>query len=305
MRKKPLFQGCATALVTPFQQDGAIDWPSLEQLVERQLAGKVQALVVLGSTGEPLALTAKERRQVVSRVTAQVRRRVPVIVGTGGSSTSAVLEEARMARECGADAQLCVTPYYSRPMPAGLRAHYTALAAADTLPIIVYNVPSRTGVNLSAETMQAICALPQVIGVKEADTDMVQNQRKLALCGADTAFYAGNDELIWPLMACSAVGVISVASNLVPERIAALTEAALHGDCAHAAALQMALQELHAALFCETNPGPIKAALALAGFIQETLRLPLTALQPKHKALLAAVLQGMGLCTEEGNAPCD
>ena len=230
--KQGIFSGCGTALVTPFLMDGSVDWDSLDRLVEAQLAGGVRCLVAAGTTGEPATMTREERLAVIRRVVQKTAGRVPVIAGTGGNNTREVIEEARLARECGADAQLCVTPYYNKTTQAGLIAHYHAIADDGALPVVVYNVPSRTGMNIAPATLQAICRHENVIAVKEANPDVGQALEKLRLCGGDAAFYSGNDDLTWPLMACGFQGVISVASNLVPEKMTALTAAALRGSSA-------------------------------------------------------------------------
>ena len=293
--KQGIFSGCGTALVTPFLMDGSVDWDSLDRLVEAQLAGGVNCLVAAGTTGEPATMTREERLAVIRRVVQKAAGRVPVIAGTGGNNTREVIEEARLARECGADAQLCVTPYYNKTTQAGLIAHYHAIADDGALPVVVYNVPSRTGMNIAPATLQAICRHENVIAVKEANPDVGQALEKLRLCGGDAAFYSGNDDLTWPLMACGFQGVISLASNLVPEKMTALTAAALRGDCAEAARLQMELQPLNAALFCETSPIPVKAAMAMLDRAQDVVRLPLVPMQPENRKRMEQVLRDMGL----------
>lgn len=292
--KQGFFTGCGTALITPFVRD-QVDWESLDRLVDAQLAGGVRCLVAVGTTGEPATMTRAERMAVIRRVVDRVDGRVPVVAGTGGNNTREVLEEARMARDQGAAAQLCVTPYYNKTTQAGLVAHYRAIAEDGALPVIVYNVPARTGLNIAPATLREICRYEQVIAVKEANPDVAQALEKLRLCGEDAAFYSGNDELTWPLMACGFQGVISVASNLVPDKMAALTEDALAGRCAQATERQLALQPLITALFSETSPIPVKAALAMLGRCREELRLPLIPMQSPAREQLAEVLRAMGL----------
>lgn len=292
--KQGFFTGCGTALVTPFTKTG-IDWESLDRLVEDQLAYGVRCLVAVGTTGEPATMTREERMAVIRRVAEKVHGRVPVVAGTGGNNTREVIEEARLARDNGADAQLCVTPYYNKTTQAGLIAHYNAIADSGILPVVVYNVPARTGLNIAPATLQAICRHENVIAVKEANPDVAQAIEKLRLCGEDAAFYCGSDELNWPLMACGFQGIISVASNLLPRALADLTEAALQGDCAGAARQQLALQPLISALFCETSPIPVKAAMALLGQCEETVRLPLVPMQQEGRARLERVLREMRL----------
>ena len=289
--KQGFFTGCGTALVTPFTKTG-IDWENLDRLVEDQLACGVHCLVAVGTTGEPATMTQQERMAVVRRVVDKAHGQVPVVAGTGGNNTREVLEEARCARDNGADVQLCVTPYYNKTTQAGLIAHYNAIADAGILPVMVYNVPARTGLNIAPATLQAICRHENVIGVKEANPDVAQAIEKLRLCGEDAAFYCGSDELNWPLMACGFQGIIS---NLLPRALAELTEAALQGDCAEAARQQLALQPLISALFCETSPIPVKAAMALLGQCEETVRLPLVPMQPEGRARLERVMRDMRL----------
>lgn len=292
--KQGFFTGCGTALVTPFTKTG-IDWESLDRLVENQLACGVRCLVAVGTTGEPATMTREERMAVIRRVADKVHGRVPVVAGTGGNNTREVIEEARLARDNGADAQLCVTPYYNKTTQAGLIAHYNAIADSGILPVVVYNVPARTGLNIAPATLQAICRHENVIAVKEASPDVAQALEKLRLCGEDAAFYCGSDELNWPLMACGFQGIISVASNLLPRALADLTEAALQGDCSAATRQQLTLQPLISALFCETSPIPVKAAMALLDQCEETVRLPLVSIQPEGRARLEQVMREMQL----------
>ena len=192
--KQGFFTGCGTALVTPFTKTG-IDWENLDRLVENQLACGVRCLVAVGTTGEPATMTREERMAVIRRVADKVHGRVPVVAGTGGNNTREVIEEARLARDNGADAQLCVTPYYNKTTQAGQIAHYNAIADSGILPVVVYNVPARTGLNIAPATLQAICRHENVIAVKEANPDVAQALEKLRLCGEDAAFYCGSDEL--------------------------------------------------------------------------------------------------------------
>ena len=292
--KQGFFTGCGTALVTPFTKTG-IDWENLDRLVEDQLACGVHCLVPVGTTGEPATMTREERMAVIRRVADKAHGQVPVVAGTGGNNTREVIEEARCARDNGANVQLCVTPYYNQTTQAGLIAHYHAIADSGVLPVMVYNVPARTGLNIAPATLQAICRHENVIAVKEANPDVAQAIEKLRLCGEDVAFYSGSDELNWPLMACGFQGVISVASNMLPRAVVELTEAALQGDVAEAARQQLDLQPLISALFCETSPIPVKAAMALLGQCEETVRLPLVPMQPEGRARLEKVMRDMRL----------
>ncbi|MBQ6175278.1 MAG: 4-hydroxy-tetrahydrodipicolinate synthase [Clostridia bacterium] len=290
----PIFEGCATALITPFR-NGEIDYPALDRLVEWQIESGIDALVAAGTTGEPATMTWEEHLDVIRRVVEVAHGRVPVIAGTGSNSTSEAVYAARMSQEFGADAQLVVTPYYNKTSQEGLVAHFNAVADAATLPVVVYNVPSRTGINIGPWALEQICRHPKVVAVKEASSDVGQSLDKLRLVEDNAVFYSGNDDLIVPTMACGFRGVVSVLSNVVPAETVEMTHAALAGDYAKAAALQMKLLPLINALFCETSPIPVKAAMARMGMCDEELRLPLVPMQPKNREKLFAIMDGLGL----------
>lgn len=289
-----LFEGCGTALITPFK-NGEIDYPALDRLVETQIEAGVDALIAAGTTGEPATMTWKEHLDVVRRVVQVANHRVPVIAGTGSNSTAEAVEAARTSKEFGADAQLVVTPYYNKTSQEGLVAHFNAVADAATLPVIVYNVPSRTGLNISPAALQRICRHPNVIAVKEANGDVSQALEKLLLVGDDAVFYSGNDDVVVPLMACGYRGVISVLSNLMPAETVKMSHAALSGDMKEAAAWQLKLLPLINALFSETSPIPVKAAMHRVGLCEEELRLPLVPMQPATREKLFAIMDGLGL----------
>lgn len=291
---KPLFTGCATALVTPFR-GGQVDYDALDRLVEAQLDGGVSALVVAGTTGEPATMTWEEQVSVIERVIKKAAGRAPVIAGTGSNCTAEAIHAAKQAAALGADAQLVVTPYYNKTSQEGLVAHYLAIADATALPVIVYNVPSRTGVNIGPAALRRICKHERVIAVKEANPDMGEALEKLRLCGDDAVFYCGNDDLIVPAMACGFQGVISVLSNLLPAETSKMAALALAGDYPSAAAMQRALLPLVHALFSETSPIPIKAALAAVGVCDEELRLPLVPMQSATREKLYEAMRGAGL----------
>ena len=291
---KPLFTGCATALVTPFR-DGQVDYDALDRLVEAQLAGGVSALVAAGTTGEPGTMTGEEQVSVIGHVVKRAAGRVPVIAGTGSNCTAEAIHASERAAALGADAQLVVTPYYNKTSQEGLVAHYLAIADATALPVIVYNVPSRTGVNIGPAALRRICRHERVIAVKEANPDMGEALEKLRLCGEDATFYCGNDNLIVPAMACGFQGVISVLSNLLPAETSRMAALALSGDYPAAAAMQRSLLPLVDALFSETSPIPIKAALAAVGLCDEELRLPLVPMQPATREKLYEAMRGAGL----------
>ena len=289
-----LFQGCATALITPFK-NGSIDWDALDQLVESQIAAGISALVAAGTTGEPATMTWEEHIAVIRRVVEVTNHRIPVIAGTGSNSTLEAMEAAKQAEAIGADAQLLVTPYYNKTSQAGLVAHFTAVADCSSLPVYVYNVPSRTGINISPAALKQIVSHPKVVAVKEANSDVAQAMEKLRLCGSDAVFYSGNDDLVLPLMACGYQGVISVVSNVMPEEMVRMTSLALKGDNKGAAEIQLRLMPFINALFSETSPIPVKAAMAMLGRCQEELRLPLVPMQEATRANLVNVMRDLGL----------
>ncbi len=291
---KPLFEGCGTALVTPFRK-GEVDYPALDRLVEEQLDQGVDALIAVGTTGEPATMTWEEHLSVIRRVVDIVRHRVPVIAGTGSNCTREAVDAARAAKEFGADAQLVVTPYYNKTSQQGLVAHFHAVADAATLPVIVYNVPSRTGLNIGPESLKEICHHPSVIGVKEASSDVAQSLEKLRLVGDNAAFYSGNDDLVVPLMACGFRGVISVISNVLPAETARMTHLALRGELQNAAEIQLRLLPMINALFCETSPIPVKAAMAALGRLENELRLPLVPMQEKNRQKMLEIMRKLGL----------
>lgn len=291
---KPLFLGTGTALVTPFR-GGEVDWEAFEQLIEDQIAGGVTALIATGTTGEPSTMTWDEQLKVIRFVADKAKDRVCVIAGTGSNCTREVIEAAKAVKDFGASAQLCVTPYYNKTTQDGLVAHYNAIADSDTLPVIVYNVPGRTGMNILPRTMQRITAHENVVAVKEANADFVQAMEKIALCGDQAVFYSGMDELIVPLMNIGFKGVISVLSNVMPAETAAMTTLALEGKWAEANALQLKYLPFIQALFCETNPIPAKAALAMMGRMTDDVRLPLVPMSEGNRAKMAVLMKELGL----------
>ena len=291
---KPLFLGTGTALVTPFRND-EVDWEAFEQLIEEQIAGGVTALIAAGTTGEPSTMTWAEQLKVIRFVCDKTAGRACVIAGTGSNCTREVIEAAKAVKDFGAQAQLCVTPYYNKTTQDGLVAHYHAIADSDTLPVIVYNVPSRTGMNILPATLQKITAHDNVVAVKEANADFVQAMEKIRLCGHQADFYSGSDELIVPLMGIGFKGVISVLSNIMPKETADLTTLALKGEWAKANELQLKYLPFVQALFSETSPIPAKTALAMMGKMSDEMRLPLVPMSAGNKQKMAAIMQDLGL----------
>lgn len=289
-----IFTGCGTALITPFK-NGEIDFPALDNLVESQIAAGIDALIAAGTTGEPATMTWEEHLAVIRRVVDVAHGRVPVIAGTGSNCTREAVEAARMSKEFGADAQLVVTPYYNKTSQEGLVAHFHAIADAATLPVIVYNVPARTGINMGPEALAAICRHPNIIGVKEASSDVGQSLEKMRQVGELADFYCGNDDIAVPMLACGYKGLISVVSNVAPKETTQMVHAALDGDNKQAAALQLKLLPLINALFCETSPIPCKAAMAAMGMCEDELRLPLVPMQQRNRPRLFQAMKDLGM----------
>ena len=291
----PLFTGCATALITPFLPDGSLDEPALRRLIAMQVEAGMDALVLLGTTGEPCTLTMQERERIINIGLEEVHGAMPVIVGTGSNDTRKAISYARQARELGAQGQLCVTPYYNKATQAGLIRHFVAILSSCDLPMILYNVPGRTGMGITAETAQELCDHPGVVGLKEASGDASLAAEILSRTSGALHVYCGNDDLILPLLAMGAVGAISVLSNVLPMQTRALTHACLSGCTQQAQAAQQALLPLIQALFSQVSPIPVKAALSMMGIIHDELRLPLTPLEEPHRSRLRLTLADMGI----------
>lgn len=291
--KQPVFIGCGTALVTPFR-GGAVDLDAFRALVARQLDARIDALIVCATTGEAPTLRDAERSALISACVELAAHRAPVIVGTGSNDTAHAVALSRSAEALGADGVLVVTPYYNKATQAGLIAHYTAVADAVRIPVILYNVPSRTGVSFTAETYAALSAHPNICGVKEASGSFQLIQDTLNRC-ADFSVWSGNDEDTAALMALGGAGVISTAANLIPAEMRELTHLALSGSLHKAGLLQLRMTELLRALFCEVNPIPVKTAMARLGLCTEELRLPLCAMQPGNRERLFAAMDAYGV----------
>ena len=279
------FTGAATAIVTPFL-DGAVNYPLFEQLLRRQLEAGIEAIVVSGTTGESATLSDDEKLELFSRAREYVGGSCKIIAGTGSNSTVHTIELSAAAQSCGVDALLVVSPYYNKATPQGLYAHFASVANAVSLPIILYNVPSRTGVDIPVTVYRKLSRIPNIIGVKEASTDVSKVTRILGTCGDDFAVWSGNDDLITPVMSLGGKGVISVLSNVLPVETQALSKAALDGDFDTAAALQLRLQPLVELLFCEVNPIPVKEAMHILGYDCGGCRLPLTSMLAENRKKL-------------------
>ena len=296
--KTPVFTGTCTALVTPFRESGSIDYSAFARQMDRQLEAGVDALCVCGTTGESAALTAQEHIHLVEFCVSYAAGRCRVVAGSGSNDTAAALDLCLHAQEAGADALLVVTPYYNKTTQAGLVKHYEHLADRVEKPIILYNVPGRTGLSFTPETYQILSQHPRINGVKEASGDFGLITRTLALCGEDLNLWSGNDDQTVPLLALGAKGLISVASNLIPKTMTELTHSFLRGDVAQARELQLRLTPLITALFAQVNPIPVKAALEEAGLDSGVLRLPLVRMEHGARKDLKELLGGLEELTE-------
>lgn len=281
--KKPIFTGVCTALVTPFL-DGEVNYPMAEQLIRRQVDAGIHAVVLAGTTGEAPTLSDDEKLELFQRCKSFVGDDCLIIAGTGSNDTAHTVELSQAAEEAGADALLIVSPYYNKATPEGLFVHYMTIAHSVGIPIILYNVPSRTGVDIPVSVYRRLSRIPNIAGVKEASADIRKITRILAACGSDLPVWSGNDDLTVPVLSLGGQGVISVLSNLLPVETSAMAQAALAGDFDTAAALQAQLLPLTDLLSCEVNPIPVKAAMKRLGYDCGGCRLPLTSLTKEHQA---------------------
>jgi 4-hydroxy-tetrahydrodipicolinate synthase len=289
------FTGCGTALVTPFTRSGALDEPGVRRLARRQIDAGIHFLVPCGTTGETPTLTADERLRVVDIIVEEAKGRVPVLAGAGGYNTHEVIETAQQMARAGADGILSVAPYYNKPTPEGLYQHYTAIAEAVPVPVIVYNVPGRTGVNVDVATITRLSGVANIVGVKEASGNMTQMCEICRAVPPDFLVLSGDDALTLPVMAIGGRGIISVASNEIPGEMARMVECAEAGDFASARKLHHDLLPLMQINFIESSPIPVKAAMAMMGLLEEVYRLPLVPPRPASRDRIAQVLRDFGL----------
>lgn len=289
-----MFQGVLTALVTPFR-DGALDERAMHELVELQIAAGVDGLVPCGSTGESATLSHAEHRRTVEVVVAAARGRVPVIAGTGSNSTSEAAELTQHAKEAGADGALLISPYYNKPTQQGIVEHFARIAQETSFPLIIYNIPSRTASNIEATTTARLAEIEQVVGAKEASGDLRQVSEVIARCPDDFDVLAGDDVLTLPMLAIGGRGVISTSANVAPSQMVELVRAFRAGDLDRARAVHMSLLPLFDVLFCETNPIPLKTAVALRGLCRDEIRLPMTPLSEGNRPRLRLVMKELGL----------
>ena len=289
-----MFQGSIVAIVTPFK-NGAVDEEKLRELVEFQIENGTDAIVPCGTTGESSTLSYKEHDRVIEVVVEQVNKRVPVIAGTGSNSTHEAIEITQHAKELGADGAMLVTPYYNKPSQEGLFLHYKGVADAVALPQILYNVPGRTGVNLLPETVARLSVHPNIVAIKEATGSLQQASEVLALCGDKLDVLSGDDFITLPIMAAGGKGVISVTANIMPKEISSLVDAFNAGNMEEARRLHLYLLKISNAMFIESNPVPVKTAVALMGKCGDEVRLPLSPLMEANKAKLVAIMKEYGL----------
>lgn len=293
-QQNPIFRGIATALITPTTPAG-VDYNRLDQLIDWQIAQGINALVICGTTGESSTLTDAEHRQVMAHAIRKVDGRVPVICGTGSNETDYAVELTKSACADGADAVLVVTPYYNKTTQNGLVAMYNTIADASTKPVILYNVPSRTGIGIAPETYVKLAEHPNIAAIKEANSDISKIVETFSLVGDKLDIYSGNDDQIVPILSMGGMGCISVLSNVIPAQTVAITDKFFAGDVAGAAKLQCDFMPLVRSLFCESNPIPVKAAMAAMGFCENYLRLPLVPMEEDHYQVMIQRMRALGV----------
>ena len=292
--KKIIFKGCGTAIITPFTNEG-INFTEFEKLIETQIAKGADSIIVCGTTGESATMSLEERKAAIQFVTRIVNKRIPVIAGTGANCTKSAIEMTVFAESVGVDAVLVVTPYYNKTTQAGLIAHFTAIANSTSLPIIMYNVPSRTGLNILPSTCLELSKIENIVAIKEASGNLSQVAEIAALCRDNLHIYSGNDDQILPILSLGGLGVISVLSNIVPDVVHKMTEDFFNGKIMDATKAQLDTLELTNSLFCEVNPIPVKAALNMIGYNVGEPRLPLVEMSTSGKERLTKALTNFGL----------
>ena len=292
--KKEIFRGAGVAIITPFTETG-VNYNELGRIIEDQIAGGTDAIVITGTTGESATMTDAEHREAIRYTVEKVGGRIPVVAGTGSNETSYAIELSQYAEKVGADALLLVTPYYNKCTQNGLVAHYTKIADSVSIPATLYNVPSRTGVGIKTETYAKLSQHPRIVGVKEASGDLSAILRLRAATGDDFAVYSGNDDQIVPILSLGGSGVISVLSNVAPRVAHDICQHYFDGDVRTAAKMQIDYTDLIDALFCEVNPIPVKTAMRRLGYDAGPLRMPLSEMEPAHAAQLDAALRKHGL----------
>lgn len=292
--KKIIFKGCGTAIITPFTNDG-INFSEFEKLINYQINNGADSIIVCGTTGESSTMSIEEKKATIQFAVKIVNKRIPVIAGTGGNCTKSAIEMTQFAEEVGCDGVLVVTPYYNKTTQAGLIAHYTAIANSTTLPIIMYNVPGRTGLNITPATCLELSKIPNIVAIKEASGNLSQIAQIASLCRNNLNIYSGNDDQILPVLSLGGIGVISVLSNIVPKVVHEMTENFFNGKIDDSIKMQLDTIDLTSSLFCEVNPIPVKAALNMIGFNVGTPRLPLVEMSTSGKEQLKKSLINFGL----------
>ncbi len=292
--KKIIFKGCGTAIITPFNEKG-VNFEEFKKLIEFQIANKADSIIVCGTTGESSTMSLEERKQTIKFAVETVNKRIPVIAGTGGNCTASVIEFTKYAESIGVDAALIVTPYYNKTTQDGLVAHYSAIAKETKLPIILYSVASRTGVNITPATCKKLSKIENIVAIKEASGNISQIAEIANLCGDDLHIYSGNDDQITPILSVGGIGVISVLSNIAPEYTHNIVYNFEQGNIKEATSLQLKAIPLIKALFCEVNPIPVKAALNMLGYNVGIPRLPLVEMSDAGKNSLKSELLTFGL----------
>ncbi len=291
-----VFTGAGVALITPMHEDGSVNYDKLAEVIEYQIANHTDSIIICGTTGEAATLSTEEHIEVIKFCIEQVKHRIPVIAGTGSNCTSSAIELSQEAQNAGADALLCVTPYYNKATQAGLVGHFKAVADSVKIPIILYNVPSRTGCNIKPETVAAICKeASNVVGIKEASGDLSQVAMLMSIMDGRLDLYSGNDDQIVPIMSLGGKGVISVLSNVAPRQAHEIAADYLAGDVKSACRKQLEAIELIKALFCEVNPIPVKHAMNLMGMEVGPLRMPLSPMEPKNLETLRNAMKNYGI----------
>lgn len=293
--KETVFRGAATAMITPMREDGSVDYEAMGRLIDWQIEQGIDALLIAGTSGEGSTLSDEEHREVLRFAVNQARGRVPMIAGTGSNDTAYACDLTKYACQIGYDACLVVTPYYNKTTQRGLIRMYKTIADASTKPLILYNVPSRTGISLAPATVAELSSYPHIDAIKEASGNISAIADIAASVTEGFTIYSGNDDQIIPILSLGGQGVISVLSNLLPKETSAMVHAYLEGNIEQARTMQLQYLPLIHALFCETNPIPVKAAMALMGYGTNTLRLPLVTMETEHETQLRARMQEVGL----------
>ncbi|MGE8600432.1 MAG: 4-hydroxy-tetrahydrodipicolinate synthase [Acinetobacter calcoaceticus] len=288
-------QGSIVAIVTPMLKDGGVDWKGLEKLVEWHIEQGTNSIVAVGTTGEASTLSMEEHTQVIKEIIRVANKRIPIIAGTGANSTREAIELTKAAKDLGADAALLVTPYYNKPTQEGLYQHYKAIAEAVELPLILYNVPGRTGVDLANDTAVRLAEIPNIVGIKDATGDVPRGKALIDALDGKMAVYSGDDETAWELMLLGADGNISVTANVAPKVMSEVCAVAIAKDEQQAKTINNKIANLHNILFCESNPIPVKWALHEMGLIDTGIRLPLTPLAEQYREPLRNALNDAGI----------